>query len=50
MKSARRGARRIKTRLACKKSILGGLLFFFCDVIKMQLVFDGSLQVLHHPG
>ena len=49
MQSAGRGARKMEKRLAYEKSILG-CLFFSCEVIKVQLVFDGFLQVLHHPG
>ena len=49
MQSAGRGAMRKKTRLEYEKSIWAVYYFFF-DAIKMQLVFDGFLQVLHRPG
>ena len=48
MQSVGREARRVETRLAYEKSV--GSLFFFSDAIKVQLIFEGFLQVLHHPG
>ena len=49
--NAKRGKRgdEEEDALRVRKKYLGGL-FFFSDAIKVQLVFDGSLQVLHHPG
>lgn len=49
MQSAGRGAMRKKTRLEYEK-IIWAVYYFFFDAIKMQLVFDGFLQVLHRPG
>ena len=36
--------------LRVRKKYLGGFIIFFFDAIKVQLVFDGFLQVLHRPG
>ena len=49
--NAKRGKRgdEEEDALRVRKKYLGGYYFFF-DAIKMQLVFDGFLQVLHRPG
>lgn len=50
--NAKRGKRGKKDgdALSIRKKYLGRFIFFFCDAIKVQSVFDGSFQVLHHPG